>query len=152
MTAPEPTATQDSVFTAAERAYLHTQRLARLATVDQHGRPQNSPVGLHYNPQTDTIDVIGWNLAASRKYRNVLRRPHVALVVDDMPVEGAPRGIEIRGHAQALHVADATGTSGHAIIRIHAERIVSWGLTAPEYAGNTKRAFPTGRSARTQQT
>jgi pyridoxamine 5'-phosphate oxidase family protein len=146
MTGPEPDPHgEDSVFTAAELAYLRTQRLARLATVGSQGRPQNSPVGLHYNPGTDTIDIIGWNLAASRKYRNVTHRPHVALVVDDMPTEGAPRGIEIRRHAHTLPATDPT-TSGRAIIRIRPDRIISWGLTQP--AANDKRNFPVGRPAR----
>lgn len=147
MTDPEPGPHGSSVFTSAERAYLHTQRLARLATVDRWGRPQNSPVGLHYNPDTDTIDIIGWNLGASRKYRNVIDQPHVALVVDDMPVEGAPRGVEIRGHAQALHATSRPGTIGHAIIRIHADRIISWGLELADQPEKSRPAFPVGRTA-----
>jgi pyridoxamine 5'-phosphate oxidase family protein len=147
MTGPEPDPRHGgSVFTAAELAYLRTQRLARLATVDSHGRPQNSPVGLHYNPATDTIDIIGWNLAASRKYHNVTGNPHVALVVDDMPVEGAPRGIEIRGQAHTLPTSDPT-TGGRTVIRVHPDRIISWGLTDPDHAA-PKPSFPASRAAR----
>ncbi|WP_431878446.1 PPOX class F420-dependent oxidoreductase [Amycolatopsis sacchari] len=136
----------ESVFTAVELAYLRTQRLARFATVDSHGRPQNSPVGLHYNPATDTIDIIGWNLAASRKYRNVADNPHVALVVDDMPVEGSPRGIEIRGHAHPLPAGDPT-TSGRTVIRVHPDRIISWGLAQHEGSAPDP-SFPVSRVAR----
>jgi len=132
---------RDSVFTAAELAYMSTQRLARLATVDPDGRPQNSPVGLHYNPATDTIDIIGWNLAASRKYRNVAKNPHVALVVDDMPIEGAPRGIEIRGHARP-----SPDTGGRTVIRVHPDRILSWGLVQPEDSMH-EPSFPVSRVA-----
>jgi len=55
-----------SVFTDAERAFLHSQRLARLATIDSDGHPQNSPVGLHFNPDTEPTPSDGtWPPAAS---------------------------------------------------------------------------------------
>ena len=38
-------------FTDAELAYLSSQRLGRLATVDVDGAPQNNPVGFGYNPE-----------------------------------------------------------------------------------------------------
>jgi pyridoxamine 5'-phosphate oxidase family protein len=136
-----------SAFTAEEIAYLRSQRLARLATTDRSGHPQNSPVGLHYNAATDTIDINGWNLTASRKYRNVTAHPHVALVIDDMPVEGAPRGIEIRGQARALPAGDPANPGQSAIIRIRPHRIISWGLTRPGRAAEN-RAFPEGRNVR----
>ncbi len=44
-------------FSAAERAYLRTQRLGRLATVDPHGQPQANPVG--FFPQDDGTILIG---------------------------------------------------------------------------------------------
>jgi pyridoxamine 5'-phosphate oxidase family protein len=148
MTGQQP-AGDGSVFTAIERAYLQSQRLARLATVDPHGHPQNSPVGLHYNPATDTIDIIGWNLTASRKYRNATNDPHVALVVDDMPTEGAVRGIEIRGHARPIPASPPA--TPHAMIRVHPDRIITWGLDQPDDSEpGSRRAFPTGRSAATE--
>jgi len=106
MTGQEPAPAGRSAFTAGELAYLRSQRLAWLATVDRSGCPQNSPVSLHYNPGTDTIDIIGWNLAASRKYRNVFTWPYVALVVDGMPVKGAPCGIEICGQLKTYAGSD----------------------------------------------
>ncbi|MYW00963.1 PPOX class F420-dependent oxidoreductase [Streptomyces sp. SID3343] len=136
----------DSAFTVAELAYLRTQRLARLATVDGRGRPQNSPVGLHYNPETDTIDIVGWNLAASRKYRNAAGHPYVSVVVDDMPVEGAPRGIEIRGQAEALPGTNDFHVSGQpALIRVHPERVISWRINRSRDGVGANRSFPTGR-------
>ncbi|GAA2648353.1 hypothetical protein GCM10010307_55700 [Streptomyces vastus] len=44
-------------FSEAERAYLRSQRLGRLATVDQHGQPQANPVG--FFPQDDGTILIG---------------------------------------------------------------------------------------------
>jgi pyridoxamine 5'-phosphate oxidase family protein len=47
-------------------AYLASQRLGRLATVDPQGAPQNSPVGFRYNADFGTIDIGGRNMGASR--------------------------------------------------------------------------------------
>jgi pyridoxamine 5'-phosphate oxidase family protein len=120
-----------SVFTKAELDYLTAQPLGRLATEGPGGVLQNNPVGFKVDPEAGTIDVGGWNMGASRKFRNVQANGHVAFVVDDL-VSVQPwtvRGLEIRGHAEAL-----TGTeppqqfmSGE-IIRIHPERIFSWGI------------------------
>lgn len=122
---------QDSVFTAAEIAYLNSQRLGRLATVDARGAPQNNPVGVHLNADLGTIDVYGRNLSASRKYKNALHNPQVAMVVDDL-VSTDPwvvRGIEIRGEAEAVGVPTALGTNED-VLRIHPRRVISWGLAA----------------------
>lgn len=70
-------------FSDAERAYLTSQRLGRLATVDSKGQPQANPVG--YFPQDDgTILVSGYALGTTKKWRNLKANPKVALVVDDI--------------------------------------------------------------------
>lgn len=112
-------------------AYLATQRLGRLATVDPRGAPQNNPVGFRYNAQLGTIDIGGRTMGASRKFRNLAGNPRVAFVVDDLAsVEPwRPRMVEIRGWAEALRDQDSPvpGGSGE-IIRIHPERVISFGL------------------------
>src|SRR5512144_45238 len=120
-----------STFTDTELAYLGSQRIGRLATVAPDATPQNNPVGFWHNQQTDTIDIGGLNMGASRKFRNVEQNGHVAFVVDDV-VSTQPwqaRGIEIRGRAEALRGV-STGREGLSteIIRIHARRILSWGI------------------------
>ena len=40
----------DTQLTATHLAYLATQRLGRLATVDPGSRPQNNPVSFRDNP------------------------------------------------------------------------------------------------------
>jgi pyridoxamine 5'-phosphate oxidase family protein len=111
-----------TVFTEAELAYLaEPGRLGRLATVDATGAPQNSPVGHRFNPDTGTVDIYGYNLGASRKFRNIAANDHVSLVVDDVKSLSpwTVRGIEIRGHAEALTAQPTpTGLSAE-IIRIH---------------------------------
>lgn len=47
------------------------------------GVPQNKPVGYRYNAQLGTIDIAGYDMEDSAKYRNVGVNPHVAFVVYD---------------------------------------------------------------------
>jgi pyridoxamine 5'-phosphate oxidase family protein len=118
-------------FTEVELEYLATQMLGRLATAQPDGTLQVSPVGFRYNDATKTIDVGGFNMAASRKYRNVADNGRVAFVVDDL-VSVQPwrvRCLEIRGRGEAIAApTDSAAQFGGAIIRIHPERIISFGI------------------------
>ena len=118
-------------FTEPELEYLAGQRLGRLATRRPDGTLQNSPVGFRFNPATATIDIPGFNMAASRKYRNVADNGQVAFVVDDVPSVNPwrVRCLEIRGTAEAIeHPADSGYGSPDPIIRIHPRRIISFGI------------------------
>jgi len=126
-----------SVFTPLELEYLKSQRLGRLATVDPDGQPQNAPVGFRYNPQTDTLDIGGRALSATKKFRNVESHPQVAFVVDDVLPPWTVRGIEVRGTAVALP-SGAAAVFGErfpddALIRITPGRIIVWGLEGSPY-------------------
>ncbi|UFQ18849.1 MULTISPECIES: PPOX class F420-dependent oxidoreductase [Streptomyces] len=117
-------------FSEAERAYLRSQRLGRMATVDPKGQPQANPVG--FFPQDDgTILVGGHALGNTKKWRNLQANPKVSLVVDDI-VSLEPwrvRGIDIRGEAELLTGPHALGPGfSEELIRIHPRRIHSWGL------------------------
>jgi pyridoxamine 5'-phosphate oxidase family protein len=118
-------------FTDAELAYLATQRLGRLATVDRSGAPQNNPVGFRYNPELGTIDIGGRSMGTTRKFRNVTANPSVAFVVDDLASvqPWRVRCVEIRGRAEAVTGAEPAmpGMSGE-LIRIHPDRVISFGL------------------------
>lgn len=112
------------VFSEAERGYLTQRRLARLATVGKDGMPHITPVGMwRLADDGDHIDVTGRDFAASKKFRDVAATGRAALVVDDLASTDPwrPRGVEIRGRAEALGDPEAR-------IRIHPERVVSWGL------------------------
>jgi pyridoxamine 5'-phosphate oxidase family protein len=112
----------------AEQRYLAAQSHARLATVGPDGTPQVKPVGCTYNADLGTIDIYGFDMARSAKYRNIRQNPKVALVADDAPGTG-PEGVrflEIRGIAETASGTDPfTGQLPPEIIRIHPRRVVS---------------------------
>jgi len=119
-------------LTPAEIAYLESQPLGRLATIQPDGSPQVKPVGFRYNPELGTVDVAGFRMSGSQKYRNVSRDGRAALVVDDI-VSTQPwrvRFLEIRGQAEAVP-GDGDGTADTAIIRLHPGRVLSFGVEEP---------------------
>ena len=119
-----------SKFTAEEIAYLQSQRLGRLATVDEKGNPHVVPVGFRYNPEQESIDIGGHNIVPTKKYRDALRHGRVAFVVDDVQPPWKPRMIEVRGTAQGLPVGgkEIVKDFSPEILRITPTRIISFGL------------------------
>ena len=112
------------VFTDAEIRYLAGGRqLGRIATVGADGTPHVVPVAWIYNAASETIDVGGSELERTKKFRDVERSGRAAIVIDDLESTDPwrPRGIEVRGRGEAI-------TLPTPLIRIHPERIVSWGL------------------------
>jgi pyridoxamine 5'-phosphate oxidase family protein len=118
-------------FTEDELAYLDSQTLGRLATVQSDGTPQVSPVGFSYNREFDTIDIAGYSMSSSQKFRNVAHDRRVAFVVDDI-ASTQPwrvRCLEIRGVADAVpDPGEPAPGSDSSIIRIHPRRIISFGI------------------------
>src|SRR5215216_1357994 len=111
-----------ATFSESERAYLlGERRLARIATVGVDGMPHVAPVGWSYNADLNTIDVGGHSVQRTKKYLDVARTGVAAIVVDDVLPPWQPRAVEVRGRAEV--VAEPTP-----LIRIHPDRIVSWGL------------------------
>ncbi|MFI5898374.1 PPOX class F420-dependent oxidoreductase [Actinoplanes sp. NPDC051513] len=111
------------MFTEAEMRYLTEpeRHLARVATVGADGMPHVVPSGWSFNPALNTIDLGGMNLTATKKYSDVARSGRAAVVIDDVLPPWRPRGIEIRGRAEAIDGTDP-------LIRIHPQRIISWGI------------------------
>jgi pyridoxamine 5'-phosphate oxidase family protein len=113
-----------TVFTETELQYLTGGgQLGRIATVGADGTPHVVPVGWIYNAASDTIDVGGYELERSKKFRDAARTGRAAIVIDDLESTDPwrPRGIEVRGRAEAI-------TLPTPLIRVHPERIISWGL------------------------
>ena len=113
-----------SVFTEAELQYLTGGRqLGRIATVGADGTPHVVPVGWIDNaarrddrrrrPRARAVEEVP------------RRRTHgrAAIVIDDLESTDPwrPRGIEVRGRAEAI-------TMPTPLIQLYPERIVSWGL------------------------
>jgi pyridoxamine 5'-phosphate oxidase family protein len=124
-------------LTDAQVAYLTSQQLGRLATVDKNGSPQNNPVAFHYNAELGTIDIGGYDMGTSRKFRNLRANNKVALVVDDIASINPwrVRCLEIRGTAEALTDQPPTmpGMSPE-LIRIHPTRVLGFGYEDPKPA------------------
>jgi pyridoxamine 5'-phosphate oxidase family protein len=120
-----------SHFTPAEIEYLNSQRLGRLATVNQAAEPHVVPVGFRYNAELDTIDIGGHGIGSSKKFRDIARNTNVAFVVDDVLPPWQPRSIEVRGRAEALLEGGQAVHPGFdpEMIRIFPRRIISWGLS-----------------------
>jgi pyridoxamine 5'-phosphate oxidase family protein len=113
-----------SAFSKAELSYLRERRLGRLATVGGDGMPHVVPVGMwHHNAEQDTIDVTGRDFELSKKFRDVRRTGRAAILIDDLASTDPwhPRAVEVRGRSEAIG-------GPKALIRIHPDRVVSWGL------------------------
>src|SRR5689334_12942710 len=121
-------------FKQHELDFLKQAELGRLATIQPDGTPQNSPVGFAYNDQLGTIDIAGYWMSKSQKFRNIARNNRVAFVVDDITSRDPwrVRCLEIRGTAEQAEAPRSHGAAGDeldtAIIRLTPLRIISFGI------------------------
>lgn len=118
-------------FTPAEERFLTRQARGHLATVGSDGTPQVKPVGFTYNQAPGTIDIAGFNMAQSAKYRNVQSNAKASFVVDEVTEPGVAGAhfIEIRGVAETvIGTHDLEGHVAPEIIRIHPRRIVAFNV------------------------
>lgn len=129
-----------SIFTNKELDYLRQQRLGRLATVDVHGNPHVVPVGFRYNPETDTIDIGGHDIAQTKKWSDAGRHPRVAFVVDDVLPPWQPRTITIQADAKLLESGGELFGQGFGpqVIRLHPVKIIAWGIDETRQSRNVK--------------
>ena len=143
-------------FKQHELDYMAGADLGRLATVQRDGTPQASPVGFIYNADLGTIDIAGYNMSKSQKYRNIAANPKVAFVIDDIASRHPwrVRCLEIRGTAEHATAPRTSGAAGDAldsaIIRITPTRIISFGIddtdTEPHELVPDARDVPTTAS------
>jgi pyridoxamine 5'-phosphate oxidase family protein len=121
-------------FKPYEIEFMRQADLGRLATLQPDGTPQNSPVGFTYNEQLGTIDIAGYRMSKSQKYRNIARNNRVAFVVDDITSRDPwrVRCLEIRGTAEQAAIPPSHGAAGDeldtAIIRVTPRRVISFGI------------------------
>jgi pyridoxamine 5'-phosphate oxidase family protein len=119
-------------LTVEQIAYMASQMLGRLATAGADHRPHVVPTSFRYNPDLGTVDVGGHDVASTKKYRDVQATGWAAIVIDDLVSTDpwTPRMLEIRGRAEAVPDGGAhLGPGfGDAFIRIHPEKVNSFGL------------------------
>jgi pyridoxamine 5'-phosphate oxidase family protein len=89
-------------FTDSEVAYLQSQPLARLSTLNHEGRPDMVPVAFEFDGSSFWVGGSGASVLETRRMRNIRSdRDRVALVIDDL-VSFDPfivRGVRIYGVA-----------------------------------------------------
>ena len=85
-----------------------------MATIQPDGTPQNSPVGFTYNEELGTIDIAGYQMSKSQKFRNIAHNDKVAFVVDDITSRDPwrVRCLEIRGTAEQAEIAPSRRRGG----------------------------------------
>jgi len=116
-------------FTEEEIAYIQSQPLARLSTVDAEGQPDVTPVGLEWDGEYFWVGGPP-SVVKTKKFRNLAAgNRRVALVVDDL-VSFDPfvaRGIRIYGVADQPF--ERVGMVGPGIyLRIRPTVSWSWNL------------------------
>ena len=134
-------------LTHAEQAFLTRQPRGYLATTSPDGAPQVKPLGFTYNSALGTIDISGFNMGASAKYRNIQANPLVAFVVDEVTeqtMDGA-HFLEVRGIAEAVTGPETAGTHlAREIIRIHPRRVIAYNVD-PDLPGlQARQVLPDG--------
>ena len=134
------------ILTDAEQRFLARQPLGHLATIGPDGAPQVKPLGFTWNAALGTVDIAGFNMAGSAKYRNIQADPRVALVVDEV-TEASMAGahfLEIRGTAETVTgEASADGHLAAEIIRIRPRRVIAYNVD-PERPGLQTRDVAAG--------
>ena len=137
-------------FTSAEVRFLARQTRGHLATLGAKGAPQVKPLGFTYNPTLGTIDITGFNMSGSAKYRNVQVNPSVAFVVDEVTGAGMEgvHFLEIRGRAETTTgTHDLQGHLAPEIIRIHPRRIISFNVDPDDPGFQARNVEPENKAA-----
>jgi pyridoxamine 5'-phosphate oxidase family protein len=91
------------MFSDAEKHFLKTQHLARIATVSMDGQPDVAPVGFQFDGTK--LFIGGRAPEKTLKYQNVASgQTRVAIVIDDLQsvTPWMPRGIKIHGSARIV--------------------------------------------------
>ncbi len=118
------------MFTEKEVAFLKSQLLARIATVDGHGQPDVVPVGFEFDGEAFYIG--GRDVARTRKFRNVQAgQSRVALVIDELESVSPwiARGIRVYGTADLVERVGHLGPGTY--LRVTPHTSWSWNVETP---------------------
>lgn len=119
------------MFSDQELAFLHSQPLTRIATVDQDGQPTVDVVGFQF--EGGRFYIGGHQLETTRKYKNIVAgNRKVSLIVDDLQSihPWRPRGIRIHGIAEVAQLQGHPGPGTY--LAITPTVSWSWGIELPE--------------------
>ncbi len=120
------------MFSQQEQAYLQTQLLARLATIEPDGQPDVDVAGFEFDGARFYIG--GYQLEATRKYKNIVAgQRKVSLIIDDLKTRDpwAPRAIKIHGIAEVVEHEGRMGPGSY--IAITPTVSWSWGIEDPQF-------------------
>jgi pyridoxamine 5'-phosphate oxidase family protein len=121
------------MFSEAEKNYLKSQRLARIATASAKGTPEVSPVGFEFDGKHFWIGSHSQEIfSRTRRYRNIISgNRRVSIVIDDLASVDPwrPRGIKVSGTAEVMEHDGMFGPGKY--IRITPRVTVSWGIEPP---------------------
>jgi pyridoxamine 5'-phosphate oxidase family protein len=122
-------------FNEEELAYLRSQQLARIATVDSEGQPDVAPVGFEFDGTYFYVG--GIDPARTRKYRNVQAgHPKIALVIDDLVSTDpwVPRFLRVYGTAELVEREGQFGAEPAKYLRITPGISWSWNLSGRPFS------------------
>lgn len=120
------------MFSQQEQAYLQTQLLARLATIEPDGQPDVDVAGFEFDGARFYIG--GYQLEITRKYKNIVAgKRKVSLIIDDLKTREpwAPRAIKIHGTAEVVERQGRMGPGSY--IAITPTVSWSWGIEEPQF-------------------
>jgi NAD(P)H dehydrogenase (quinone) len=115
--------------TPDELVRCRSTALPRRRAEGWHASPPSAPTACRTwcrpgGPTTSEHDALvlgGRILERTKKFRDVAATGRAAVVIDDVLPPWRPRGVEVRGRAEAIEGPPA-------VIRVHPDRVVSWGL------------------------
>ena len=124
-------------FSDEEVAYLRSQPIARLATVDRFGQPDVVPVSFEVDDDSNIwVGGVGAEVARTRKFRNIgSGGAKVSLVVDDLQSMEPFVARALRVYGLAHPPVERVGMVDPAVRRITPTVSWSWNL-AGEPAGD----------------
>ena len=106
--------------------YLRTKEVVALATLGADGAPHGMAMWFHHTPDA----ILMLTVADLQKVRDLRRDPRVAVVAESV-VDGGPRGVSVRGHAEILDESPERRAFVEAILAKYHPRLERlWGARA----------------------
>ena len=128
------------MFSEQELAFLQTQRIASIATVAPDGQPTVDAVGFSFDGTHFYVG--GHNIAATRKYKNVVAgNTKVSLVIDELKSiqPWLAQGIRVYGEAEIVESQAHFGPGNYLLIT--PKVTWSWGIEDQQGKAGPKKTI-----------